>query len=158
MVGKLLRIQGGNDWKYSHMVGKSLTWSENYSGWKATNSNMVGNFPQGVRKGVPSHRTFSLSHPSYRREFPIPFSISAATWVQSVFVFLWCDQESGGPCWLLNLSWMGTQRAQMKGVLRWLVRWACGAGTQDFCPALAALVGPVQNFFYTPYTISINLF
>ena len=77
MVGKLLRIQGGNDWNYSHMVGKSPTWSENYSGWKATNSNMVGNFPQGVRKGVPSHRTFSLLHPSYRREFPIPFSISA---------------------------------------------------------------------------------
>ena len=76
MVGKLLRIQGGNDWKYSHMVGKSLTWSENYSGWKATNSNMVGNFPQGVRKGVPSHRTFSLVHPSYRREFPILFFIS----------------------------------------------------------------------------------
>ncbi len=79
MVGKLLRIQGGNDWKYSHMVGKSLTWSENYSGWKATNSNMVGNFPQGVRKDVPSHRTFSLFHPSYRREFPILFSISVAT-------------------------------------------------------------------------------
>ena len=76
MVGKLLRIEEGNDWKYSHMVGKSLTWSGNYSGWKATNSNMVGNFPQGVRKGVPSHRTFSLVHPSYRREFPILFSIS----------------------------------------------------------------------------------
>ncbi len=81
MVGKLLRIQGGNNWKYSHMVGKGMTWSENYSGWKATNSNMVGNFPQGVRKGVPSHRTFSLSHPSYRWEFPIPFSISVGlTW------------------------------------------------------------------------------
>ncbi len=58
------------------MVGKSPTWPENYSGWKATNSDMVGNFPQGVRKGVPSHRTFSLLHPSYRREFPIRFSIS----------------------------------------------------------------------------------
>jgi hypothetical protein len=85
MVGKLLRIQGGNDWKYSHMVGKSLTWSENYSGWKATNSNMVGNFPQGVRKGVPSHRTFSLSHPSYRREFPIPFSISVFSYDYSLW-------------------------------------------------------------------------
>jgi hypothetical protein len=63
------------------MVGKSLTWSENYSGWKATNSNMVGNFPQGVRKGVPSHRTFSLLHPSYRREFPIPFSISVGGFI-----------------------------------------------------------------------------
>jgi hypothetical protein len=33
---------------------------------------------------------------------------------------------------------MGTQRAQMKGVLRWLVRWACRVGTRDFCPVLAA--------------------
>ncbi len=66
--GKRLKIFP-HGWKKSDMVG-------NYSGWKATNSNMVGNFPQGVRKGVPSHRTFSLFHPSYRREFPILFSIS----------------------------------------------------------------------------------
>ncbi len=33
----------------------------------------------------------------------------------------------------------------MKGVLRWLVRWVRLAGTRVFCPALAALVGPVQN-------------
>jgi hypothetical protein len=33
----------------------------------------------------------------------------------------------------------------MTGVLTWLVRWACRAGTRDFCSALAALVGPVQN-------------
>jgi hypothetical protein len=38
----------------------------------------------------------------------------------------------------------------MKGVLPWLVHWACHAGTRDFCSALAALVGPVQNnFFFT---------
>jgi hypothetical protein len=85
MVGKLLRIEEGKDWNYSHMVGKSPTWSENYSGWKATNSDMVGNFPQGVRKGVPSHRTFSLSHPSYRREFPIPFSISVFSYDYSLW-------------------------------------------------------------------------
>ncbi len=66
MVGKILRIQGGNAWKYSQMVGKSLTWSENYSGWKAPNSNMVEKFPQGVRKCLPLHRSFSLFHPSYR--------------------------------------------------------------------------------------------
>jgi hypothetical protein len=36
----------------------------------------------------------------------------------------------------------------MKGVLPWLIRWACRAGTRDFCPALAALVGPVQNTFF----------
>ncbi len=29
-----------------------------------------------------------------------------------------------------------------------MVRWACRAGTRDFCPALAALVGPVQNMFF----------
>jgi hypothetical protein len=27
------------------MVGKSPTWSENYCGWKATNSDMVGKSP-----------------------------------------------------------------------------------------------------------------
>ncbi len=42
---------------------------------------------------------------------------------------------------------METQRVQMKGVIPWLVRWACHAGTRDFCPAPAALVGPVQNIF-----------
>ncbi len=43
---------------------------------------------------------------------------------------------------------MGTQTAQMKGVLSWLVRWACRDGTRDFCSALVALVGPVQNMFF----------
>jgi hypothetical protein len=36
----------------------------------------------------------------------------------------------------------------MKGVLPWLVRWAGHAGTSDFSPALAALVGPVQNIYF----------
>jgi len=35
----------------------------------------------------------------------------------------------------------------MKRVLPRLVLWACRAGTRDFCSALAALVGPVQNIF-----------
>ncbi len=43
---------------------------------------------------------------------------------------------------------MGTQKVQMKGVFPWLVRWACRAGTRDFCSALAALVSPVQNIFF----------
>jgi hypothetical protein len=43
---------------------------------------------------------------------------------------------------------MGTQSVQMKGVLPWLIRWACRAGPRDFCPALAALVGPVRNIFF----------
>jgi hypothetical protein len=38
---------------------------------------------------------------------------------------------------------METKRWQMKGV----VRWACHAGTRDFCSALAVLVGSVKNIF-----------
>jgi hypothetical protein len=45
----------------------------------------------------------------------------------------------------------------MKEVLPWLVRWACRAGTRDFCSALAAEVDPVQNIFSSSYTISIPL-
>jgi hypothetical protein len=36
----------------------------------------------------------------------------------------------------------------MKGALPWLVHWARHAGTRDVCPALAALVGQVQNFLF----------
>jgi hypothetical protein len=52
---------------------------------------------------------------------------------------------------------MGTQRVQTKGVLPWMVLWACRAGTRDFCPALAALGPSVPSFFSSPYTISIHL-
>jgi hypothetical protein len=46
----------------------------------------------------------------------------------------------------------------MKGVFYWLVRWACRAGTGDFCSALAALISPVQNIFFSHgNTISIPL-
>ncbi len=38
----------------------------------------------------------------------------------------------------------------MKGVLPWLVRWACLASTRDFCFALTALVGPVQYDSFVP--------
>jgi hypothetical protein len=40
----------------------------------------------------------------------------------------------------------------MKGAFPWLVRWT--GLTRYFCPALSALVGPVQNIFLSPYTIS----
>jgi hypothetical protein len=45
----------------------------------------------------------------------------------------------------------------MKGALPWLIPWAPRANTRDFCPALAALVGPEQNIVVSPYTISIHL-
>jgi hypothetical protein len=35
----------------------------------------------------------------------------------------------------------------MKGVPL-LVGWACRVGTRDFCSALAALIGAVQNIFF----------
>jgi hypothetical protein len=34
--------------------------------------------------------------------------------------------------------------------------WVLLAGTSEFCPALAALVGPVQNIFYSPYAITFR--
>jgi hypothetical protein len=36
----------------------------------------------------------------------------------------------------------------MRGVLPWLFRWTCRTDTRDFCPALAALVGPVENIYF----------
>jgi hypothetical protein len=48
---------------------------------------------------------------------------------------------------LLKLRWMGTVRGQMRGVLPWLVRWACCSVTKDFCSALASLIGQVQKIF-----------
>ncbi len=45
----------------------------------------------------------------------------------------------GGPCWLLKLIWMGTQRVQIRRVLPWLVHWAC--------PVFAAPSRPVQKHF-----------
>jgi hypothetical protein len=55
------------------------------------------------------------------------------------------DYREGWP--LLKLRKIGTQRVQLKGILPRLVRWALHVGTREFCPALAALVGPVQNIF-----------
>jgi hypothetical protein len=49
---------------------------------------------------------------------------------------------------------MGTQRGQTIGALPWLVRR--NASTIDFCPALAALVNPVQNIiFLTIYIFTL---
>jgi hypothetical protein len=49
---------------------------------------------------------------------------------------------------------MGAQRGQMKEILSGLVRWTCSARTRDFFSALAALVGQVQIFVSSPFTIS----
>jgi hypothetical protein len=43
-----------------------------------------------------------------------------------------------------------TVETEANGDSPWLVCWACHAGTRDFCSALAALVGPIQNIFFLP--------
>jgi hypothetical protein len=39
-------------------------------------------------------------------------------------------------------------------VLPWLVSWVLRAGARDFCSALAALVGQIQNIFSSTYIFS----
>jgi hypothetical protein len=75
--------------------------------------------------------------------------------------FLTFISPKGGPTFIILLRQMGTHEVlyiYMKGVLPWLVRWACRFSIRNFCPALAALVGPVQNMlFLSPHTISLHL-
>ncbi len=47
-----------------------------------------------------------------------------------------------------NWGEWGLKEDKWKGVLSWSVRWACRAGTTDYCTALAALVCPVQNICF----------
>ncbi len=81
--------------------------------------------------------------------FLIFFIFSTKKTIASIFAQTWQKMDSKGTRerWLFNMRWMGTQRVQMKGVHFWLVRWACSAGTRDFCSAFAALVGQIQNIF-----------
>ncbi len=64
------------------------------------------------------------------------------------FMFLTERLERGGPCWLVETGVNGDSNNTNERVVYWLVRWACHAGTRDFCHALAALVGPLQNIFF----------
>ncbi len=68
----------------------------------------------------------------------------------SYFLFKVITRETGEGWLLLRVETEvnGDQRGQMKGVLPWLVPWACRGSTKDFCSALAALVGPVENIFF----------
>jgi hypothetical protein len=53
-------------------------------------------------------------------------------------------QERGGPCWLLKLRWMGTQRVQMKGVL-WFVGLVVPVYNRCLsCLDCSTVVSPVQ--------------
>ncbi len=61
--------------------------------------------------------------------------------------------ERGGPCW--NWEEWGFEEYKWKGsvLYPWLVRWVCYAGTRDSWPALAALGGPVQKYFFSHRTL-----
>ncbi len=63
-----------------------------------------------------------------------------------IFQLAW--PETFGKSWRRPERRERTHRVHMKVILPWLVRWACRAGTRNFCPALAALVGPVQHIFF----------
>jgi hypothetical protein len=75
------------------------------------------------------------------------------------FVFI-RETERGGPCWLLKLRWMGTQRGQMKGALSWLIpevdSLAFSCRYKRSWSRLGCSVGPVQ-FFSSPDIISLHL-
>jgi hypothetical protein len=62
-------------------------------------------------------------------------------------------ERGGPPLMTVETEAIGTHGVHMKGVLPWLIHWARPAGTGDFCPAFAGLVGPVKNMFFltVPY-------
>jgi hypothetical protein len=58
----------------------------------------------------------------------------------------WNEPKKGWPLPTVETEPMGTKGVHIKGILPWLVHWARRASIQEiFFPALAALVGPVQN-------------
>ncbi len=64
--------------------------------------------------------------------------------------------ESGGPCWLLKLRWMGTQEPKWRGPsLVGSLGLSCRYRRFLFCPVCSSR--PVQKFFSSRYTISIPL-
>ncbi len=79
--------------------------------------------------------------------YPLIFSKKAESAMAKINLGKPERPERGGPCWLLKLRWMGTQRVQMIGVNSWWVRWADRAGTRDFYSAVTVLVSPEQNIF-----------
>jgi hypothetical protein len=48
----------------------------------------------------------------------------------------------------VKLRWMGTQRGQIIGVLPWLVRWTCRAGTIDFVLPWLLYSQPSTKYYF----------
>ena len=68
--------------------------------------------------------------------------------------------ERWGPLLTIETEVNGDSKStngRVNGVLPRLVRWGGFAGTRDFCPALGALVGPVQTFCFPHRTLLFQL-
>jgi hypothetical protein len=82
-----------------------------------------------------------------RNRSPIEDVIRDCVWIRET------REGWGGPCSLLKLRQMGSLRVHMKVIFPWLVRYASRIGRRDFCPALTALIGLVQNIFIPRSTL-----
>ena len=58
------------------------------------------------------------------------------------------ETREGWPLLTVETEVNGDSKSTNERALYWLVRWACRAGTRDFCSVLAALVGPVQKIIF----------
>jgi hypothetical protein len=79
-----------------------------------------------------------FTHPSPLSPHPYPHRI------------LFCSRETREwwPLLTVENEVNVDSKSALKGALPWLVYWACRAGTIDFCSALAALGGQVQNLLF----------
>ncbi len=70
--------------------------------------------------------------------------------VETFLIMFGPERLEGDRGWpLLSATEMNVDsKSANEGVLPWLCWRACRAGKRDFCSALAALVGPVQNIFF----------
>ncbi len=55
------------------------------------------------------------------------------------------ETREGWPLLNVETEVNGDSKSTNKGVLPWLVRWACRASTRYICSASAALIGPVDT-------------
>ncbi len=67
------------------------------------------------------------------------------------------EGREGWPLVTVETEVNGDPKSKYERVLPWLIHWACLAGTRDFSSSLAALIGPVQNISFPPYTFSVSL-
>jgi hypothetical protein len=80
-----------------------------------------------------------------RRKFL--FQLLAAVKTLSNAVARTIETREGRPLLTVETEVNGASKSTNERVLPWLVRWACRAGTRDFCSALPLLVVQLQYTF-----------